>query len=185
MHLSVLTILLFAAQAAMQGMQISDQPEASWAFEVLPVRSFRALQIGAQQALLFRVLLPLFAILTFLLTLSMPVLHAFLHTGFWFAGCALLTRIFAVTRRQPPFVRQSDKFSAGERFVPLLLAVPAAILLLIVQGLTFVDPLSATLLIVGMLVLHSGIGQFAQIYNPRPAPSPLATVPALERAPRG
>lgn len=177
MHLSVLTVLLFASQSAIQALQVSDRSEAGWTFAVLPARNGRALQLGAQRALLWRVLLPLHAVLALLLSVSMPPAHALLHAAFWFAGCALMTRLYALSRREPPLTKRSDQFSAGERFVPLLLAVPAAISLLILQGLTFSLPASALLLVVGLLVVHSALGQLVDA--PRQAPSH----PALEPAP--
>jgi hypothetical protein len=166
MHLSVLTVLLFVAQSSAQALQVTDHPEAAWAFDIFPVRSERALQIGAQQALVFRVLLPLHGALAVLLALSMPVVHALIHAAFWLAGCALLSRVYALTRRTPPFARRSDRFSAGEKFLPLLLAVPAAIALMLVQGVSFAHPLSAALMIAGMFVLHAALGVVG-----RPAPA--------------
>jgi len=182
MHLSVVTILLFAAQAAMQGVQVSDQPEAAWAFDVLPVSNDRLLQIGAQQALLFRVLIPLHVVLGLLLALSMPVLHAALHAAFWLAGCALITRLQAVFRKAPPFTRRSDRFSAGERFLPLVMAIPMALFLLVLQGVTFVEPLSATLLVVGLFIAHSALGHLP---HGSVLSKPETSVRGLETAPGG
>jgi hypothetical protein len=158
MHLSVLTILLFVAQSAAQAVQVSDHAEGAWLFDTVPIQSVRALQIGAQQALLVRVLLPLHAALAGLLALSMPLGHALLHAAFWLAGCALMTRAYALTRRTPPLSRRSDRFSAGERFLPLLLSIPFALALLLLQSVSFTQPLSAALAIAGLFLLHAGLG---------------------------
>jgi hypothetical protein len=182
MHLSVLTILLFAAQAAMQGMQVSDNPEASWSFDVLPVRSGRMLQVGAQQAVLFRVLVPLHVVLAVMLAFSMPITHALLHAAFWLAGCALITRLQAVSRNRVPLSQRSDRFSAGERFVPLLLAIPMALVMLILQGLTFTDPAGATLLVVGLFVVHAALARLAAGRVASGVPAAAAPPVALERA---
>jgi hypothetical protein len=180
MHLSVVTVLLFVALTAVQAVQVSDQIEASWAFDVLPVRSTRALQVGAQQALVGRVLVPLHIALAILLALSMPLLHAVLHAAFWLAGCALLTRLYAVTRSQAPFSQQSDRFSAGQRFLPLLLAVPMSLGMLLVQAVAFTHPGSATLMIAGLFFLHAALGRVgASARQPLPTPT---LQPAFERA---
>ncbi len=181
MHLSVLTILLFAAQAATQGLQVSDTPEAGWAFDILPIREHRALQIGAQQALLMRVLLPVHLVLFVLLATTMPLLHAGLHVAFWFAGCAVLTRLQVAFRKRAPLTRRSDRFSAGERFLPLLIAAPMALLLLILQSLTFTEPLSAALLVTGLLLLHSALGAPVR-GSLGPSESMLRPAPALKGA---
>jgi len=179
MHLSVLTVVLFVAQSSAQALQVTDHPEAAWAFDILPVQSPRALQLGAQQALVLRVLLPLHGALAGLLTLSMPVGHALLHAGFWLAGCALVTRVYALTRRTAPFSRRSDKFSAGEKFLPLLLSIPAAVVLMMLQGVSFATVPSAALMIAGMAVLHAALGVARRpVRAARPAELPLAPVPA-------
>lgn len=182
MHLSVLTILLFAAQAAMQGVQISDHPEAAWAFDILPIRNGRLLQVGAQQAVLFRILVPMHVVLAVMLAFSMPVLHAMLHAGFWLASCAVITRLQAVSRNRVPLSRRSDRFSAGERFVPLLLAIPMALVMLILQGLTFTQPASAALLILGLFVFHAALARLAEGRSARGVPSMPARAPMLEAA---
>lgn len=173
LHLSVLTVLLFAAQTLVLAVQATDTPEAAWSVDVLPIRSHRALQVGAQQALLWRVLAPLHLALFGLLALSMPVLHAALHAGFWFFGAALLTRSVSLLQRQAPFTRRSDRFSAGEKFVPLILAVPAAVLMMLGQSLTFTQPASAALMVLGMAVLHAGLGRLP---STRRSARPVQTV---------
>lgn len=159
LHVSVLAILLFAAQSAAQALQVSDRPEAAWVYATLPASSARGLQLGAQHALLLHALLPLHIALAGLLALAMPIGHALLHAACWLAGCALLTRTYALTRRTPPLARRSDRFAAGERLLPLLLAVPAALALLLLQGVAFAHPASAVLLVAGLFVLHAALGQ--------------------------
>ena len=170
MHLSVLVILLFSAQSMMQALQFSENDEAAWVFGSLPLRSGRLLQLGVQQALVFRVLLPLHGALVLLLSLSMPPGHALLHAGYWLVACALITRVQALSRSKPPFSRRSDRFSMSERFIPLVLAVPTALGFLLLQVLAFVHPLSATLMIAGLVLFHAGLGHLPSL---RPIP-PLA-----------
>jgi hypothetical protein len=158
MHLSVLVVLLFSAQTLMQSVQFSAHERAAWLFGTLPMRSGRGLQLGAQTALLVRVLLPLHLILVLGLSLSMPLDHAALHVGFWLALCALMTRAQALFYRHPPFSRRSDRFSMVERFVPLLLAVPGALLGLILQTFAFASVPSATLMLLGLGLFHNALG---------------------------
>src|SRR5690606_2144576 len=99
LHLSALVVLLFCAQAMAQSVQVSDHVEGAWVFEALPLPSGRLLQVGAQQAILLRVLLPLHLALALLLSLSMPPLHAALHVGFWLAAAAITTRIQVLLHR--------------------------------------------------------------------------------------
>ena len=170
MHLSVLVILLFSAQTMMQAIQFSDNDEASWVFQSLPLRSGRPLQLGVQQALLFRILLPLHIALTLLLTLEMPLGHAVLHAGYWFVACALITRVQALSRKKPPFSRRSDRFSMSERFIPLILALPTALAFLLLQMLAFVSPFGAVTMIAGLALFHVALGHLPSL---QPLP-PLA-----------
>jgi hypothetical protein len=179
MHLSVLTVLLFASQAATQGVKVSDYWEASWVYGVLPVGSRRSLLVGAQQAIVLRVILPVCVVLGLLLSLSMPLFHAALHAGFWFAACAVITRIQVLMHRSPPLANSSDRFSAGERFIPLLMAIPAALVLLMLQTVFFASLPSAVIGIAGMLVLHSALGQPAPVPRRRPVAAHGALRPAV------
>lgn len=161
MHLSVMTILLFSSQVAMQGLRISDNPEAAWIYSASHSPDARAMQIGAQKALLFRILGPLHIIIGLILALSMPFTHAVAHSLFWFMGCALITRCQALIRPRFPMSERSDHFSAGQRFAPLLLAIPASILLATLQITTFTTVLSAFTLITGLAVIHWALGSYA------------------------
>ena len=163
MHLSVLVILLFSSQTMMQAIQFSDNDEAAWVFDSLPLRSGRPLQLGVQQALLFRILLPLHAALALLLTFEMPLGHAVLHAGYWFVACALITRLQALSRKKPPFSRRSDRFSMSERFIPLVLALPTALAFLLLQILAFVSPLGAVIMIAGLGLFHIALGHLPSL----------------------
>lgn len=168
MHLSVLVVLLFSAQTLMQSVQFSAHERAAWLFDTLPMRNGRGLQIGAQTALLFRVLVPLHLALWLGLSFSMPLGHAALHVGFWLALCALVTRAQALFHRHPPFSRRSDRFSMAERFVPLLLAIPTALLGLILQTLAFASVPSATMLLLGLALLHHALGRLRSLRSTPP-----------------
>lgn len=177
MHLSVLVILLFSSQTMMQAIQFSENDEAAWVFDSLPLRSGRPLQLGVQQAILFRVLLPLHAALALLLAIEMPPAHALLHAGYWFVACAIVTRAQAIARSKPPFSRRSDRFSMSERFIPLVLAVPVALAFLLLQVIAFVHPLGAVTMIGGLGLFHVALGHL-------PSLRPIPPLPAWEPAPR-
>ena len=168
MHLSVLVVLLFSAQTLVQSVQFSAHERAAWLFDTLPMRSGRGMQVGAQTALLFRVLVPLHLALWLGLSLSMPIGHAALHAGFWLALCALVTRAQALFYRHPPFSRRSDRFSMAERFVPLLLAVPAALIGLLLQTFAFASVPSAVLMLAGIGLFHSALGQVPSLRRTAP-----------------
>ncbi|MEP0546638.1 MAG: hypothetical protein ABJF88_06890 [Rhodothermales bacterium] len=168
MHLSVLVVLLFSAQTLVQSVQFSAHERAAWVFDTLPMRSGRGLQIGAQSALLFRVLVPLHLALWVVLSLAMPLGHAALHAGFWLALCALVTRAQALFYGQPPFSRRSDRFSMAERFVPLLVAVPASLLGLLLQTVAFASVPSAVLMLIGIGLLHSALGRAPSLRRAAP-----------------
>jgi hypothetical protein len=121
------------------------------------------LQLGAQRALVFRVLLPLHIALGSLLALQMPLLDAFVHALFWFAVSSLVTRVHALLYRRPPFSRKSDKFSAGARLAPLLVSVPVGLLVMLLQMATFESVPNALLASFGLLFLSSAIGTGASL----------------------
>ncbi|MDX1418825.1 MAG: hypothetical protein R3181_02555 [Rubricoccaceae bacterium] len=179
LHLSVVVILLFCGQSLVKTLQFSDHAEAAWVFDALPGARPRLLQLGAQQALQFRVLLPLHAVLTLVLLTKMPPSHALLHTGFWYASLALITRVHAVLHRRPPFARHGDRFDAGSRFMPLLVSIPEAIAVLIVQMLTFTEPRLALQAIIGLLLLNAGFARLlVHRRRPRTPTVGAAAVPA-------
>ncbi|MEM1042332.1 MAG: hypothetical protein AAGI91_06835 [Bacteroidota bacterium] len=169
MHLSVLVVLLFSAQTLVQALQFSAHERAAWVFSVLPMRSGRALQVGAQSALVFRVLLPLHAALALLLSLSMSPFHALLHAGFWLGTCALVTRVQALFHREPPLSKRSDRFSFAERFVPLFLSIPAAVAFLMLQVAAFASVPNAVLALAGMVLAHAALGRLPGLRLTRPA----------------
>ncbi len=176
LHLSLLVILLFCGQSLVQTLQVSDHAEAAWAFDTLPGARPRRLQLGAQQALLYRVLLPLHAVLAFVLAMEMAVLHALIHAAFWFAVVGIATRVHALVHRRPPFSHRTDRFSAGARFIPLLISIPAALGVLVIQTFTFTSPLLAVQAVVGLLVVNAGLARLAARTphrRPRPKPEPL------------
>jgi hypothetical protein len=96
--------------------------------------------------------------------------------GYWYAVVALATRVQAILQRRPPFSRAGDRFDAGGRFVPLLAAVPAAVVVLVVQMATFTTPLLALQAIVGLLVLNAGLARLV-VYRQRRAVRPAARLP--------
>jgi hypothetical protein len=159
MHLSALVVLLFSAQTLVQSVQFSAHDAAAWLFDTLPMTGKRELQVGAQSALLFRVLLPLHVALALLLATSMPPAHALLHAAFWLAACALITRVQALFYRHAPFSRASDRFSMTERFVPLLLSIPAALAFLLLQVLAFASVPNAVLALAGLALVHHALGR--------------------------
>lgn len=167
LHLSLVVILLFCGQSLVQTLQVSDHAEASWAFDTLPGARPRRLQLGAQQALLYRVLLPLHVILAAVLAMIMSPFHAAIHAGFWFAVVAVATRIHSIMhRKKSPFSQRTDRFSAGARFVPLLVSIPAALGVLVIQTFTFTDPKLALAAILGLLVINAGLARMVA-WTPR------------------
>jgi hypothetical protein len=178
MHLSVLVVLLFSAQTLIQSVQFSAHDAAAWLFGTLPIRNGRRLQVGVQTALVVRVLVPLHAALAVLLATAMPLGHAALHALYWLAACALVTRAQALTHRRPPFSRGSDRFSAAERFIPLLLSIPASLGFLLLQVVAFASVPSAVLTLAGLAVLHAALGRL-----PAPQPMPQAAQPAWSPPP--
>ncbi|MDX1440368.1 MAG: hypothetical protein R3284_10750 [Rubricoccaceae bacterium] len=161
LHLSMVVILMFCGQTLVQTLQFSDHSEAAWLFDALPGATPRVMQVGAQQALAYRVLLPLHLVLLLFLMWSMPVMHAVLHVGYWFAVTSLATRVQCLLSSRPPFSRRSDRFSASERFMPLFVSIPVAMAVLIVQTITFQTPLLAAQIVVGLLMLNAAIGSWA------------------------
>lgn len=159
LHLSLLVILLFCAQTLVQTVQVSDHDRASWVFATLPDARPRRLQLGAQQALAFRVLLPLHAILALVLAFQMPALHALVHVLFWFAVVTLTTRLYALVHRSTPFSKRSDRFSAAARFLPLLASVPAGLLALLVQTLAFTSIPRAVAASLGILFAGAALAR--------------------------
>ncbi|MEO1075723.1 MAG: hypothetical protein AAFX41_07120 [Bacteroidota bacterium] len=161
MHLSVLIVLLFCCQTLVQSLQFSDDADAAWLFDALPVGSARALQMGAQQALAYQVLLPLHGVLALVLALGMPVGHALLHAGYWYAVALLMTRLQVFFYRTAPFSRRADRFSAAERFVPLFLSIPGAIVFVLLQAFAFRDVVLAAQVITVMLLASAWLVAFA------------------------
>ena len=182
LHLSILVVTLFCIQSLVQTLQYSDHAQAAWVFETLPEASPRVVQLGAQAALVWRVLLPLHVGLAVLLTFAMPAADAVAHAGLWFAVAALVSRLYALAYRRPPFSRASDKFSAASRFVPLLVSIPVGlgVLLLQVWALTTLGRAAAATL--ALLVVSAGVGRLvvwraSRRRSPAPAAEPVA-VPA-------
>lgn len=167
LHLSLVVILLFCGQSLVQTLQFSDHAEASWLFDTLPDGRPRVLQLGAHQALTYRIILPLHAILALVLMTKMPFTHALIHVAFWFAVTVLATRIQALIIRRPPFARRSDRFNAAERFLPLLVSIPGALAVLLIQVFTFGSPRLAILVTIGLLLYSAGLARFVQ--SPRPS----------------
>ena len=159
LHLSLLVILLFCAQTLIQTVQVSDHDRAAWIFATLPDARPRRLQLGAQQALAFRVLLPLHALLAVVLAFQMPALHAIVHAMFWFAIVTLTTRLYALAHRSTPFSRRSDRFSAASRFLPLLASVPAGLAALLIQTVSFTSLPRATAASLALLLVNAALAR--------------------------
>ena len=176
LHLSLLVILLFCAQSLVQTVQVSDHDRASWVFDVLPDARPRRLQLGAQQALAFRVLLPLHVALAVVLAFQMPAAHALVQALFWFAITSLTTRVYALVHRTVPFSRRSDRFSAAARFVPLLAAVPAGLAALLIQMVAFQSVPRAIAASLGLLALGAALARLAG-GRPRTPAAALPPVP--------
>ncbi|OZC02950.1 hypothetical protein BSZ36_08185 [Rubricoccus marinus] len=155
LHLSLLVILLFCAQTLVQAVQVSDHDQASWVFDTLPDARPRRLQLGAQQALTFRVLLPLHALLAATLALQMPALDACVHALFWFSVTAVTTRVYSLFQRSTPFSRRSDRFSIAARFIPLLASVPTGLAALLIQTFAFTSPVRAIFVSLVILAVNA------------------------------
>ena len=180
LHLSVVVILLFCGQSLVQTLQFSDHAEASWVFDTLPGARPRLLQLGAQQALQYRVLLPMHAVLALVLLAMMPPSHALLHVAFWYAVLALATRAQAVFHRRPPFSHSGDRFDAGGRFMPLLVSIPTAIVVLLVQMFTFTSPTLALQAVLGLLLVNAGFARLVVRRRRRRPAFGAAPVPSAE-----
>lgn len=175
-HLSVLVVLLFCVQTLVQTLQTSDHAEASWVFGTLPDARPRVVQLGAQKALAWRVLLPLHVGIAVLLTLTMPAADAVLQAAFWYAVAVLAGRVMAVGYGSPPFSRRSDRFDAAARFVPLLVSIPAAIGLLVLQVWAFATVGRSIAVTLVLLATSALVGEIiAQWPRRRPAPQPTAS----------
>jgi len=175
LHLSLLVVLLFAGQSLVQTIQFSDHAEAAWLFDALPGARPRVLQLGAQQALAYRVLLPLHVVIGLALLVRMPLFDAVVHASFWYAVALLATRIQALLYRRPPFSRRADRYSPTERFGPLVASIPGALGVLVLQTLTFDAPWLAVAATIGLLATASGLGHLV-LHVPgrssvRPAPA--------------
>ena len=157
LHLSLVVILLFSGQSLVQTLQFSDHAEAAWLFDTLPDARPRVLQLGAHQALAYRVLLPLHVVLALVLSTLMAPMHAIIHAAFWFAVTSLATRIQALIHSRPPFTRRADRFSAADLFLPLVVSIPAALGVLVLQSMAFSEPLLAVQAIAGLLLVNVGL----------------------------
>lgn len=183
LHLSVLVVLLFCAQSLVQTLQFSDHAEAAWTFGTLPEARPRLVQLGAQKALVFRILFPLSVGLTVLLTFEMPALDAVLHGAFWFAILALVTRIYALLYRKPPFSRRSDRFNASSRFLPFIVSIPSSVIVLILQAGMFTSPTRAAIMTAGLFAASVLLGEIVSGWR-RPSPRRAVTpVPLPPEAP--
>jgi hypothetical protein len=181
LHLSIIVVLLFCVQSLVQTLQFSDHAEAAWTFETLPEVRPRLVQVGAQTALLLRVLLPLHLAIAALLALSMPPSHAAVHALFWFAVVAVVTRGHALLYRTPPFSRRSDRFSAGARLAPLLGSIPLGVVVVLVQTWAFASPGRAVAVSAGLLAVAAVAGAVVLRWparRARPAPAVLSTADA-------
>jgi hypothetical protein len=167
LHLSLLVVLLFACQSLVQTLQFSDHAEASWVFGTLPGARPRVLQLGAQQALAYRVLLPLHIALGLALAVRMPAMDAAIHATFWYAVALLASRIHALCYSRPPFSRPADRYSAAERFGPLVGSIPGALAVLVIQAVTFTVPWLAITAIIGLLAISAALGLMVTL-NPDP-----------------
>ena len=159
LHLSVLVVLLFCIQTLVQTLQTSDHAQASWVFGTLPDARPRVIQLGAQKALTWRVLFPLHVGMAVLLTLTMPAAAALIHAAFWFAVSVLVSRAVAVVYGSPPFSRRGDRFNAASRFGPLLLSIPVAVGVMILQVWAFTTPVRAMSVIAGVLAASALLGE--------------------------
>ncbi len=183
LHLSLLVILLFCAQTLIQAVQVSDHDQASWVFDTLPDARPRRLQLGAQQALAFRVLLPLHVLLGAVLMLQMPALDACVHALFWFSVTALTTRVYSLFQRSTPFSRRSDRFSIAARFIPLLASVPAGLAALLIQTVSFTSPLWAIGASLVLLAVNALLARLVTGPLHRATPEALEVVPARVAVP--
>ena len=167
LHLSVLIVVFFCGLTLVQALQYSDDAEACWTFATLPTRSLRSVQLGAHQALVQRVLVPLHLALFALLAFEMPVGHAALHAGYWFGSTLLTSRAYAVVQRRAPLSLPPDRFSAGKRFLNLTLALPVAILFAMLQVVAFRSPEIAFWTIVAFVGAAAVLGRLVQIVEAR------------------
>ena len=117
--------------------------------------------MGAQQALAVRVLAPLHVVIAVVLAFQMPALDAAIHALFWFAVCVVVTRLYALSYRTPPFSRQSSAFNAGARFGPLLVSIPISLAVLVLQAFTFTSRPTAVVVSVGLLIASDAVGRLA------------------------
>ena len=173
LHLSVLVVLLFCVQSLVQTLQYSDHAEASWVFGTLPEARARVIQLGAQAALVWRVLLPLHVGLAALLTLTMPAADAVAHAALWFAVGAVVSRLYALAHRTPPFSRASDKFNAAGRFGPLLVSIPLGVAALLLQVWALATLGRAAAVTLGLLAASAVVGRAVAWRPRRPAPRPV------------
>ena len=177
LHLSVLVVLLFCVQSLVQTLQYSDHAQAAWVFGTLPEARARVVQLGAQAALVWRVLLPLHVGLAALLTLTMPAADAVAHAALWFAVGAVVSRLYALAHRTPPFSRASDKFNAAGRFGPLLVSIPLGVAALLLQVWALTTPGRTAAAVLGLLAASAAVGK-AVAWSPRrpvthPVPVPV------------
>ena len=179
LHLSVLVVLLFCVQSLVQTLQYSDHAPASWVFGTLPGARPRVLQLGAQSALVWRVLFPLHVGVAVLLTLTMPAADAALHAWLWFAVGAAVSRLYALAYGTPPFSRAGDKFNAASRFVPLLVSIPMGVAVLLLQTWALATLSRAAGVALGLLAASAIVGQAVAWRPRRPTPRPMpAAAPA-------
>ena len=178
LHLSVLVVLLFCVQSLVQTLQFSDHAEASWVFGTLPDARPRVVQLGAQKALAWRVLVPIHVGMAVLLTLAMPAADAVALAALWLAVCVLASRLLAVAHGRPPFSRRSDRFSAAARFVPLLVSIPAGIGVLVLQVWAFASLGRAWATALALWALAALVGEAVARWPGRSAPRRRSPVPA-------
>ena len=178
LHLSILVVTLFCIQSLVQTLQYSDHARAAWVFGTLPEASPRVIQLGAQAALVWRVLLPLHVGIAVLLTLAMPAADGVAHAALWFAIAALVSRLYALAHRRPPFSRASDKFSAAGRFVPLLVSIPIGVAALLLQVWALATLSRAAAVTLALLAVATGLGKLV-VWNASRRRSPAPPVHAV------
>ena len=170
LHLSVLIVVFFCGITLVQALQYSDDAEASWAFQTLPAPSLRSVHLGAHQALVQRVLLPLHLALFGLLSFDMPAAHAALHAGYWYGSTLLVSRAYALVQRRAPLSQPPDRFSAGKRFLGLTLMLPVALGFAALQSAAFRSPEVALYAVVALVGAAAVLGRAVQFAEARARP---------------
>lgn len=159
-HISIILCLLVVLNTAIIGVRVTNYPGVSWIYDAYPVTSRKHFKNGFRKFFVIFLLIPVCAVLGFILIFKIPYDQVIIHILFIFVAANLYNSIYNLAVKTLPFTRENTIINSLQRMTSIIYPILFGIIVIIIQFFSYKSMLTAIIAIIAFITVNFWINYF-------------------------